>query len=83
MVNGQMFLISDFSSAGSLAHILFTTFTWTAVDPRCFKALIVLDQSSSARIFLIRIWIVLMLCFTSSLLILLHVKCWYRSKALP
>jgi len=48
MATGHMsyvFLISDFNSAGSLAHKHFTTFTWNAVNPRCFKALIVLDQS--------------------------------------
>jgi hypothetical protein len=34
------------------------------------------------EVYLNRIWIVLMLCFATSLLILLDVKCWYAIKAL-
>jgi len=34
------------------------------------------------EIYFIGIWIVLMLCLASSLLILLDVKCWYAIKAL-
>ena len=77
-----IFLASDFNGPGSLGHIHFAIFIWNAVDPRCLRPRLSLMGFKVLEVYFIGIWIVLMLCLASSLLILLEWKCWYAIKAL-
>jgi len=51
--------------------------------PDVLRPRLLLISLNVIEIFLIGMWMFLMLCVASSLLIVLDVKCWYRSQATP